>query len=73
METGDIFSIEKSLNVSRCGIGRIELRKRGRYGEDSLLQWMFVYGCKGTEMFLLNWGGVCSVAYCTIKYFILIK
>ena len=73
MKTRDVFSIEKSLNVRRCGIGRIELRKRGRYGEDSLLQWMFVYGCKGTEMFLLNWGGVCSVAYCTIKYFILIK
>ena len=50
MKTGDIFSIEKSLYVRRCGIGRIELRKRGRYGEDSLLQWMFVYGCKGTEM-----------------------
>jgi hypothetical protein len=45
MKTGDIFSIEKTLYVRRCGIGRIELRKRGRYGEDGLL-----HRCKGTEM-----------------------
>lgn len=54
MKTGDIFSIKETLYVRRCGVGRIELRKRGRYGEDSLLQWMVVYGCKGTEMFLRN-------------------
>jgi hypothetical protein len=42
MKTGDIFRIEKSLYVRRCGIGRIELRKRGRYGEDGLLQ-VFIF------------------------------
>jgi len=50
VKTGDVFSVKKSLYVRRCGIGRIELRKRGRYGEDGLLQWMFVFRCKGTEM-----------------------
>jgi hypothetical protein len=45
MKTGNILSIEKTLYVRRCGIGRIELRKRGRYGEDS-----FLHRCKGTEM-----------------------
>jgi hypothetical protein len=49
VKTGDVFGVKKSLYVRRCGIGRIELRKRGRYGEDGLL-----HRCKGTEMFLLN-------------------
>ncbi len=50
MKTGDIFGIQKSLYVRRCGIGRIELRKRGRYSEDGLLQWIFVYECKGSVL-----------------------
>jgi len=37
MKTGDVFSIEKPLDIRRCRIGRIELRKWGRYGEDGLL------------------------------------
>jgi hypothetical protein len=51
MKTGDIFGIEKSLYVRRCRIGRVELRKRGRYGEDGLLQMMFIYLHKFTSNF----------------------
>ena len=46
-----MFCIEKPFYVRRCGIGRVELRKRGRYGEDSLLQWMIVYLHKFTSNF----------------------
>lgn len=50
MKTGNIFGIQETLYVRRCGIGRIELRKRGRYGEDSLLQSFFVYLHKGSVL-----------------------
>jgi len=38
VKTGDFFSVQEPFYVRRCGIGRIELRKWGRYGENGLLQ-----------------------------------